>query len=240
MGMAPGLFSYSGGDWGLIFSDHDWESDALYLSGASNNLSGGAGGSFQSDVSHMFSNLGLATDASYSRGSMESMLLEHINNPLEMREILKEYIDSADDVIAEYDRITEKKMEIEGLEPQKREYLKREDSEGKERLIDIRCDFWTSDDVMNEGKIREFVKTAIEEDAEYVYPWWVTITSLKQIESSKYLGILDSEVGERLNGVQKTIYREISQRQYASYMGAGGNLFSGKDERIKFMSKIRK
>jgi len=158
------------GTGSLLFPDHDWENDARYLSGASTNLAGGAGGSFESDVVHMFRTLSFFVEAEAGTHSKSGEIFESVQNSEDTVAAVKNYVENLEEIMSEYEHlktsIEESSRDMEDMDEEGRRLL------GK-LLRDVDVDRTDISDIPN--IVEESVKFAKENEKSDGIVWWVQI-----------------------------------------------------------------
>ena len=227
------------GTGGLLFPDHDWENDARYLSGAATNLAGGAGGSFESDVVHMFRTLSFFVEAQAGNHSKSGEIFENVQNPEDAVAMVKNYVENIDEIINECERV---KVSI-------RESSRDMDDEDDERRLPMLK--LSRADIGNIENIAEEVITSAKENEKLDgIAWWVQIAieadffndriskseesirksllemgydekgaelemdSLKKIKNN--IASFDAYIGNELSEAQKIIYSELRKKPFVN------------------------
>ncbi len=155
---------------GLIFPNHDWENDARYLSGISTNLAGGAGGSFESDVVHMFRTLSFFVEAEAGTHSKSGEIFESAQNLEDAVDKVKNYVENLEEIMSEYEHlkisIEESSRDMEDMDEEGRRLLRK-------LLCDVDVDKTDISDIQNIAE--ESVKFSKENEKSDGIAWWVQI-----------------------------------------------------------------
>lgn len=158
------------GTGSMLFPDHDWENDARYLSGASTNLAGGAGGSFESDVVHMFRTLSFFVEAQVGNYSKSGEIFENVQNPEDAVAMVKNYVENLEEIMSEYEHlktsIEESSRDMEDMDEEGRRLLRK-------LLCHVDVDRTDISDIQN--IVEESVKFAKENEKSDGIVWWVQI-----------------------------------------------------------------
>ncbi len=232
------------GTGSLLFPNHDWENDARYLSGASTNLAGGAGGSFESDVVHMFRTLSFFVEAEAGTHSKSGEIFESVQNSEDTVAKVKNYVENIDDVIIECEHlkisIKESSRDMEDMNDNERQFLIKLLSGVK------RADISTVQNIADEA-----IAFAKENEKTNGIAWWVQIAEatkyfqdrinseseesvrkmlldegfdeegiedeMREFKKRKNnIAVFDAYIGNELSEAQKIIYSELRKKPFVS------------------------